>query len=705
MARGFSKPKSMHVARSERTFARAVLCHRQGDLKEAEKLYRQVLSQDSAHGEAWHHLGQIRAGQGQLSEAAILLRRAIKNGLNSAEAHNNLGVVLNEMRLHEEAAGQYEKALELDGGLVDARFNLGVALMALKRFDAAAECFGKVLAVRPADAAANRQLGLASLQAGRTADAIVFLARSIEIEPGVSEAHNNLGMAFQDAARSDEAIASFHRALGINPKNGQAHYNLGNALRGQKRTKESVAHYLTAIETAPGFAEAYGNLGEALQALGETETSIRYYEKAIELMPDFSEAHNNLGTALQALNRMPPAIAHFEEALRIRPDYPEALNNLGNALTEVGRLDEGIRSFERAVALAPRRMEFHRNLASFKRYTAGDPHLAAMLEMAEDMASLTEADQINLHFALGKASADAGDLARSMKHLKYGNALHRRNIVYDEAKTMGEFLSIRDAIQPDLLARLRGCGASSAQPIFVFGMPRSGTTLVEQIIASHPRVVGGGELPHLEHIFHIRFGSIRPGPPLIDALRAMSGEDWRRLGQDYLDRIEPLAKADRVTDKMTSNFRLAGIIHLALPGARLIHVMRNPVDTCVSCYSNLFTHSLFHTYDLSELGRYYRGYQALMEHWRRTLPAGAMFEVEYEKLVADFEDQSRQLIAYCGLDWNPDCLAYHRNPRPVRTASSYQVRQQVYRTSVGRWRAFESHLQPLLEALGPDNVR
>jgi hypothetical protein len=326
--------------------------------------------------------------------------------------------------------------------------------------------------------------------------------------------------------------------------------------------------------------------------------------------------------------------------------------------------------------------------------------------LAANAESLSRNERMQLDFGLGKAYADVRDYPRSFAHLLAGNARKRAVTAYDEAATFALFDRIEEVFTPALIAAKAGAGEPAAAPIFVMGMPRSGTTLVEQIIASHPVVHGAGEL----HAFNDAVNELSAADggtmPFPDGVPALDGGDLRQIGARYVAALRALAARDetasreRITDKMPSNYYFAGLIHLALPNATIIHCMRDPVDTCVSCFSKLFSGEQNHTYDLAELGRYYRRYQQLMAHWSRALPAGRILDVRYEDVVADLDGQARRIIAHCGLPWDDACLSFHKTERPVRTASVTQVRQPIYSSAIGRWRVYEAQLGPLLDALG-----
>ena len=324
-----------------------------------------------------------------------------------------------------------------------------------------------------------------------------------------------------------------------------------------------------------------------------------------------------------------------------------------------------------------------------------------MEELAAKTDGLSKTDRLQLDFALGKAYADLKDHARSFARLRSGNAAKRATVSYDESAALAFFDRIKAVFTPALIRAQSGGGDPSAMSIFVIGMPRSGTTLVEQILASHPTVHGAGELKTLNDIVHNVHDPAGNPAPFPEFVPALDGDSLRQIGLHYIATVRQLSHhGERITDKMPSNYYFAGLIHLALPNAKIVHCVRDPVDTCVSCFSKLFSGEQVHTYDLGELGRYYRRYERLMAHWRRVLPAGRLLDVRYEDVVADLEGQARRLLAHCGLEWDDRCLSFHQTDRPVRTASATQVRRPIYNSAVGRWRVYEKELGPLLKALG-----
>lgn len=395
------------------------------------------------------------------------------------------------------------------------------------------------------------------------------------------------------------------------------------------------------------------------------------------------------------------ALREYAAALSVDERCLEAHLNMGDILRELGRSDEAVLAYDRAADVLPGMALIHLKLAQSKRMRDGDPHFARLRTLASQVDKLPTEQQMYLHFAAGKAFDDVGLVDEAFTHFAKGNALKQRSMPQNEAAFLKLFERIKAVFTPELVHRWQGAGDPDARPIFVVGMPRAGTTLIEQILAAHPAVAGRGELIHFaQAVDGLSRQLQRPGayPELVGELHAAA---FASIGRSYVDRIDPdIPPEQRVTDKLPSNFLFLGLIHLALPNARIVHVRRDPRDTCLSCFFQLFEGTSNRIYDLGELGRYYRAYDELMQHWRRVLPEGSFFEVQYEDVVAAPQRSVEALLSYCGLAWEPRVLAFHKRERAVRSASAAQVRQPLYGTSIGRWRAYQRHLGPLLEALG-----
>lgn len=503
-------------------------------------------------------------------------------------------------------------------------------------------------------------------------------------------------MAQYQAGQFDAAEAACRRLAADQPDHAGAWHLHGVIAHRSGRHAEAAALIRRAIAVDPADPSFHHNLGSVLQALGQTAAAAGCFVQVLKLRPDAAEAHFSLGNLAQAAGDLPAAVAHYERAVAAQSGYAQAHNNLSLALLELGRLPQAAEASARAVALTPGRGRYYRNYAETRRFTADDPHLPVMAALLHRTPPLPPAERVTLHFALAKAYADLGDAGRCFAQLHAGNALHRAAVTYDERDSLAMFQRIAACFDPAFMARGHPPGHPSAVPVFILGMPRSGTSLIEQILASHPSIHGAGEQEAFGQGVARWAGGFPEGVP------AMPAAALQALGRDYADALQARAPAAlRITDKMPRNGLFAGLAHLALPQARMIHVRRNPVDACLSCYSKLFAGHHPYSYDLGELGRYWRAYDGLMQHWRRVLPDGVLLDVRYEDVVADLEREARRMVAHCGLDWDPACLRFHETARPVRTASTAQVRQPLYRDAIGRWADHPELYEKLLRALAP----
>jgi tetratricopeptide (TPR) repeat protein len=743
----------------ERLFAAALDHHRADRQPEAEQLYRQLLTLEPNHAETLHLLGILAYQRGDFPQAIDIFGQAIaaKNDVPAYHnnrgnafklagrgpeaiacyqhaialqpdfitAYNNLGCALKDQGLLEAAEDCYRRGLGLDPSLVDLHNNLGIVLQAQGRRSEAKAAYRQAIALKPDCLEAHNNLGNTlrdegafeeAARAYRRAlafrpdwaeawynlagvldnwehpeEAIAAYRQALALKPHFAEAYNNLGTLLKTRGLLDEAARCFQQALTINPNYAEAHNNLGNTLRDLGQLTEAVTHYRQAVALRPDYAEVHNNLGAILQDLGLTDQALAAYQQALLFRPDYAEVYYNLGVALQDRGLLEAAVVHYRRAIAIQPNFAEAHNNLGNALKDQGAFALAAEQYQQAIALRPQFAEAHFNRAELKTFQVDDPDIAVLEALVADQTPLAEHQAPFLHFALAKAWEEAGEPARAFQHLLTGNALRRQQLVYDEAADQALFQRVIAAFGPERFQRSEAVGEPSAIPIFVLGMPRSGSSLIEQCLASHPAIHGGGELPTLATV---------AGAGYPEIIQNLEDTAFRRLGAAYLARLPALPTGKtRLIDKMPYNFLYAGLIRLILPHARIIHTVRDPVETCVSCFSKLFPTGQLYSYDLGELGRYYRGYRTVMAHWHSVLPDDAMLDVSYEAVVEDFETQMRRVIAYCGLPWDDQCLEFHRTQRPVRTASAVQVRQPLFRTSLQRWRRYETWLAPLLRAL------
>jgi tetratricopeptide (TPR) repeat protein len=462
------------------------------------------------------------------------------------------------------------------------------------------------------------------------------------------------------------------------------------SLRRAGRFAEAAAAYEAAIVAAPMAMAPHTGLGTVLLQLGRPRAAMAAFADAVDRDPHLQAVCRDPTGATTEDARAQVVLENCGHILARHPNYAEAHYGKARALLTLGHEAEARRAAEHALVLNPTVPGYYHVLIH-----TGDVHsnanaVATLEQLARVASELEPEDRTILHFLLAKAYEDQGRKADAFDQLVKGNAAKRAIIAYDEGRELGRMRQIADAFPAARFSTSAGC--DSELPVFVIGMPRSGTTLVEQILASHPDVYGAGELALLPEMIARHL----PGFPA-----GSTPEPLTKLGEDYAARLGELApQAKRVVDKLPYNFLNAGLIALALPKARIVHITRDALDTCYSCFALSFAGDVGFAYDMGELGRYYRAYEALMAHWRQVLPAGAMLEVAYEELVADLEPQARRLIAFCGLDWDARCLDFHKSGRAVVTASVHQVRRPIYHSSVGRAAAFAEYLTPLRAALG-----
>ena len=689
---------------------------RHGFLGDADELTRRAAAADPDNAEAVHMLGIIAHQSGKTAEAIDHLRRAIAISPDVALYHANLGEMCRLAGRIDEAVTAGRRAIELNPNYAGALSNLGIALFDQGHFDEALSHYDRAIALESNFAQAYSNRGNALQRLKRFADAEPDYRRAIALQPDFADAWNNLGTCLRELKRSEEAEVVYRKALEPNPNNPDTLDNLALALKDLDRLDEAADLMRRALTVESRDEKLFVHYATVLLDQHKIEDAAAANERALALNANNHDAVNLAGLIAFERGDLGAALTHYRRALALKPDLADAYNNMGNVLKELGQLEQAQDAYLRAIRLDPTISGVYVNLADSRKFTAGDPHLAAMEALAAKSDGLSKTDRMQLDFALGKAYGDLKDYRRSFRHLLAGSAAKRSTISYDEAATFALFDRIEAVFTKQLITQKSGDGDPSPMPIFVLGMPRSGTTLIEQIIASHPMVHGAGELMTFNEVVVSVRGPDGNTIPYPEFMPALDEQALLQIGGRYLSEVRKLVPSlaspawsgakpggsERVTDKMPSNYYFAGLIHLALPNAKIIHSVRDPVDTCVSCFSKLFTAEQNHTYDLGELGRYYKRYEQLMAHWHRVLPAGSILDVRYEDVVADLEKMARRIIAYCGLPWDDRCLSFHETDRPVRTASATQVRQPIYKSAIGRWRVYEEELGPLLTALnGP----
>ena len=673
----------------------------QGRLQESEHLLQQILQHQPMHAFALHLLGVIAHQVGKNTLAVELIQNAIQSNGNVALFHANISEILRILKRLNEAVSHGEQAVALEPQMVMAHSNLGIAYYDIKDYKKAEASQLRALSIDPNFAQSLNNLGNIRRECKHHDEAILLYEKAIAANPNYLEPLNNLGALLLEEDRTQEAIAALNKALQINPNYAEAICNMGGVHLEQEENEDAIDCYRRALTLRPVYVEAQMGLAktyQALENLSDAEASALY---AIQIDPGNAKAHALLGSIYAELTRPELAEREYDKALELNPECDDALLGLGHLCMENGEMEKAEELFLRAIKFKPDNLGARIHISQVKKVKAGDDNFAALLEEEKKSANFSENKMMSLHFALGKCYDDTKDYEHAFPHFLAGCKIKRAKFSYDPDNAARQFAALMDIFDQATIDRLRGAGVISNLPIFVLGMPRSGTTLTEQIIASHPDVYGAGELHDL---LKIAQGNITVAPAPInfpENLRFLDQTTLTSWGAEYVAGLKQRAPtAQRITDKMPANFFAVGLIHLMLPNAKIIHVNRNPVDTCLSCFTRLFNRKQEHTYDLAELGRYYVDYARLMAHWRNVLPPDAFLDIRYEDIVKDQEGQARKLIEYCGLEWNDACLDFHKTKRSVRTASLTQVRQPIYNSSVERWRSYEKFLGPLLDVLG-----
>jgi tetratricopeptide (TPR) repeat protein len=666
-----------------------------GQADQAELACQQVLAVWPGQSDAMHLLGLMAHAYGNLDLAIAHLRVACQAPRAPAVYSSNLAEMCRQRGLLAEGEQAARRAVAMDPRQAGAWNNLGILVQEQGKFKESRQCLQRVLELEPDNGMAHNNLANTCKHLGLLDQAERHWLRALELVPNYAEAYSNLANLMTDRAEYDKAADCARRAIEINPRLADAYLNYAGVETARQRHQDALRWLQALLEFAPAHGSGLAALALTLKQLDELPRAVEAGRRAVAAAPENPEAHHALGQVLQASGQHQEALAAYEKAVTLPGTAQEkALVSRAVLHMELGRKEPAQAAFDAATAAFPASATAWFNRADMGRFKPGDAAVARMEALLGPGGLQSPTDRMLLHFALGKAYLDLGDSARAFHHFDTGNAMKRPTFGYDSAATGQWLASIAETFSAGLLRAKGGAGAASAMPVFVLGMPRSGTTLIEQILASHPAVHGAGELRHMQRLVD----GLGAFPQVVPEL---APERLKEMGQAYLARIAPLAQGRRhVVDKMPSNFLYAGLIRLILPDARIIHTRRDPVDTCLSCYSKLFAAEQAFSYDQTELGLFHAGYQKLMAHWRAVLPASHFLEVDYEAVVDDLEAEARRMIDFLGLPWDAACLEFHRTERPVLTASVNQVRQPIYRTSAGRWRAHAAQLQPLLAALG-----
>jgi len=592
----------------------------------------------------------------------------------------------------------------------EAHFNLGEFLRSQHRPEEAKRCYQQALIIKPGFAEARDRLGevlrlLARDSIGRREGVDTTAEPLPQIQQRKAQELCDKAALCQAQGKGDEAMDCYRQAVAVKPDFAKAHGNLGNLLMSKGRLEEALVCYQNVLAIDPGSFVAYNNMGNALRLQNRWQEAVDSYRQAVQLNRDYVEVHVNLGTILMEQGQLDEALERFRYALTLDPGHVRAAAGVARVYESLGDFETAYAGLQPFLASGKENVDVALAFAALCRHIHRCDEAIAMMErlLGPSAPPIGVYERVLLHFDLGRLLDAAAEYDRAFAHYSQGNALKiNQTKRFDPKKHAADVDKIIEAYSAEFMSGAPHATNASQLPIFIVGMPRSGTSLVEQILASHPQVFGGGELADMSRIADSLPGVLGTQLPYPQCIAAITSERCDILSQRYLERLRMLSQdADRVTDKMPSNFFHLGLIALLFPKARVIHCVRDPLDTCLSCYFQNFAQGNSYSLDLRYLGGYYRQYQRLMNHWTAVLDV-PMMEVRYEELIANQETLSREMIEFCGLSWDEQCLKFYQTARVVATASYDQVRRPLYRKSSGRWKNYERHLGPLKEALARD---
>jgi tetratricopeptide (TPR) repeat protein len=646
-------------------------------------------------------IGLIQAGR--LADAETRCRASLVKFPRDVNMQALLGALLVKMDRHDEAEATLRATIEAAPTFAKPMEDLGYLLLRANRAGDALPVLERATRLDPSLERAWFSLGKALALLGRGKDADAAFEKSFELSPERRlMAH---AAEHQKEGRVDEAERIYRRVLRKNPDNVDALRLLALLAMRVDRQDDAESLLQRAIEIAPDFLLALLDLGRLRKEQDRYEEALECFDRVIALEPSQPQAHFLRAATLARASFTRESIDAYRSCLAVRPGHVGALLGLGHVLKAMGDYDAAVASYLACMREAPDFGETYWSLANLKTYRFDDATVAEM-ETRAAAAGANDQSVVNFHFALGKAYEDRGDYERAWDHYRRGNVSQRAQVKYDPVQTAVMNDRILGVFDAALVEKLRGAGDPDPSPIFILGLPRSGSTLLEQILATHTDVEGTSELPYVGRLATSLNLNRPDGVNYPEAMRELGPSNLSAMGRDYLARarMHRRSGASRFIDKMPNNFPNAGLIALVLPNAKIIDARRHPLDACLSNYRQLFAKGQNFTYDLTEIGEYYLEYQRMMDHWHDVLP-DRVLTVQYEDVVADFEPQVRRLLAFCGLPWQDACLRFYESERPVRTPSAEQVRQPIYDRSVGHWKNYAHHLGELLDVIAPIRER
>jgi tetratricopeptide (TPR) repeat protein len=651
------------------------------------KNYRKAIKINPDFADAHNNIGNAFLGNGELNKAIASYKKATLIYPDYTEAYLNLGNALMDEGMIDEAIDNYKEAIRIDSNLAMAYYLIANASKSKGDLKNAIANYKKATLIYPDYTEAYLNLGNALMDEGMIDEAIDNYKEAIRINPDYADTYNNMGNALQLEGDLESAIEYYNQAVKINPKFAEAYNNLGSALRGKLELDDSIENFKQAIKLKPYYVDAYANMGDAFHASGRYEEAIESCQQAIKIDPNHSEAYYNMGNALMDKGELEKSIDSYKQTIKLRPNYAEAYNNLGIALQDSGHPEVAIDSYKHAIKIKPGYTLAYRNLTNIYRYNEYDNYFLEMQSLCQE-PGISDEQLCELNFALSKASEDLNEVSQSFNYLKMGNELRKKTLSYDIEQDIELFSQLKKSYPS--IALHSSEEQSELKPIFILGMPRSGTTLVEQIVSSHSEVTGAGEIDYIDSFGEsIARGKIKPSFDIISSFQ-----------KNYVEALKIKSNGKSIiTDKMPQNFLYIGLIFSAFPDAKVIHVNRDPAATCWSNYKHYFTsEGLGYAYDIEDTVSYFGLYKDLMQFWRSHY-GDRIYDLHYDNLTINQEEETRSLIQYLELKWEIECLSPQKNKRSVRTASQQQVRQKIYQGSSKQWRKFKPFLNGALDKL------
>jgi tetratricopeptide (TPR) repeat protein len=606
------------------------------------------------------------------------------------------GLAYHQAGLLEQAETAYRSVLQKKPKNPDALNLLGVIAHQTGRNEIAVKLIKKAIIQNPNITDFYNNCGEAYRALGEHNSAVEYYEKAILLQPNNADAYNNLGLSFTNLSSFDKAISCFERALTFNPNDPEIHTNMGCALSKRGQFNDAINSYKKAINLKPDFIDAYISLGVILNKLRQHKDAIDLFKKALTIDNNNALLHYNLADTLYESNQIQEAINYFKLSLTFDPNNAFIHNRLGLAFNTTGEFENASKHYEQALALKPNYVDPLYNLVIIEP----KQEYISLIKEHLNNPETSENDKIAYHYALGVIFEKSMSYDETFNHYSIANSLKRKTISYQPENTSAYIDKLLKVYSKDYFQKKSlELGSNSELPVFIIGMPRSGTTLVEHIISSHPQIYGAGELEmirFIEKIITKHFTQINSYPECITLCDQSTLSTYTAM---YIEELKSLSSDSiRITDKMPSNFLRVGLIKTLFPKARVIHCRRSAMDVCLSIYLNYFVHGNKYSFELTEIGKYYLDYERLMKHWLELFPSD-IFEVQYEELVKDQENNSKRLIEFLGLGWDEQCNKFHENIRQVKTASNTQVRQPIYTNSISRWKNYEKHLEPLKEIL------